>query len=120
VAGCWDNVGFGQAVWGNIILEIVGIGEDDVGTHNGVLGCTKQHKRHVGVYGTRRVGCGHGWEQRSFDDNINIGHVLCYDIVCTMWIGQQNSGSTNGKRRLKNTIDVFISKKRNRGYSKEE
>jgi hypothetical protein len=29
--------------------------------------------------------------------NINIGHVLCYDIACAVWIVQQNSGSTKGK-----------------------
>jgi hypothetical protein len=33
--------------------------------------------------------------------NINIGHVLCYDIACAVWIVQQNSGSTKGKRGQK-------------------
>jgi hypothetical protein len=33
--------------------------------------------------------------------NINIDHVLCYDIACAVWIVQQNSGSTEGKRGQK-------------------
>jgi hypothetical protein len=52
------------------------------------------------------------------DVNINISHVLCYDIACAVWIVQQNSGSTKGKTGAENKMDVFTSKERNRGYSK--
>jgi hypothetical protein len=55
----------------------------------------------------------------SFDENINLGHVLCYDIACAVWIVQQNCGSTKGKRGQKKKKDgCFTSKERNRGYSK--
>jgi hypothetical protein len=37
----------------------------------------------------------------SFDANINIGHVLCYDTAYAMWIVQQSYGSIKGKRGQK-------------------
>jgi hypothetical protein len=56
----------------------------------------------------------------SFDVNINIGHVLCYDTACTMWIGEQNSGSTKGKRGQKNKMDVLLLRNTITDTQKEE
>jgi hypothetical protein len=39
--------------------------------------------------------------------SINIGHVLCYNIVCAVWIGQQNSSSTTGNGG-KNTMEDVL------------
>jgi hypothetical protein len=66
----------------------------DVSTDRVVIWCVEKYEKSEAGGGLRSRG--HGGEQRSFDLNINIGHVLCYDIACAMWIGQQNSGSTNG------------------------
>jgi hypothetical protein len=96
---CWKNVGIGQTVWGNIIFKSVEIGEG-VGTHNGVPGGTEQHEGDIGVDRMRRVGRGHSRKDEAV--NINIGHVVCYDMVCAVWIGQQNSSSTttNGGKNM--------------------
>jgi hypothetical protein len=56
----------------------------------GTLACTERVELEVDMVGSKRV----------LIRNINIDHVLCYDIACAVWI-QQNSGSTKGKRGQK-------------------
>jgi hypothetical protein len=109
VSGCWDNVGFSQAVWGNTIIEVIGVIEDGVGADMEVLGGTEQYEGHVGMYGTCRAGGGHGWKQKSFDTKYQhrpralLRHRVRSVDTAELWLYQRKTGAEK-------KVDVVTSK----------